>query len=66
MPSSTEEKIEEIIKDLTLSLIDAQKTDTGNLSAGVRLRKRLAEAILKIKDTRALVLDLKHSKKEGE
>ena len=42
--------IEEAIKELQLTIRDAEKADAGNVSAGVRTRKRMQEVIGKLKD----------------
>jgi len=51
------ERLEEIIKELEASREEAQKADTGNASAGRRLRKTCMEITKKIKELRAFVLE---------
>lgn len=55
--------IEEAIKELQLTLRDAEKADAGNVSAGVRTRKRMQEVIGKLKDVRKVISDVKHALK---
>lgn len=54
----------ELVKELELSLRDAEKFDNGNASAGVRVRKKAQEAIAKLKDVRKLVSEVKEARKE--
>lgn len=53
----------ELVKELELSLRDAEKFDNGNASAGVRVRKKAQEAIAKLKDVRKLVSEVKETRK---
>lgn len=53
----------ELLKDLELTLRDAEKFDNGNASAGVRVRKKAQEGIAKLKDVRKLVSDVKEARK---
>lgn len=55
--------IEEAIKELELIIRDAEKADAGNISAGVRVRKRMQEVIAKLKDVRKVISDVKHALK---
>ena len=55
--------IEEAIKELELVIRDAEKADAGNISAGVRVRKRMQEVIAKLKDVRKVISDVKHALK---
>jgi len=55
--------IEEAMKELQLTLRDAEKADAGNVSAGVRVRKRMQEVIAKLKDVRKAISDVKHALK---
>ncbi len=57
------EALAELVKDLELSLRDAEKFDNGNASAGVRVRKKAQEAIAKLKDVRKLVSEVKETRK---
>ena len=57
------EIIEEAIKELQLVLRDAEKADAGNVSAGVRVRKKMQEVIAKLKDARKAISDVKHALK---
>lgn len=52
--------IEEAIKELELVIRDAEKADAGNISAGVRVRKRMQEVIAKLKEVRKVISDVKH------
>jgi hypothetical protein len=47
--------IEEAIKELQLTLRDAEKADAGNVSAGVRTRKRMQEVIARLKEVRKVI-----------
>ena len=49
--------LEEVAKDLQLTLADAQKADAGVGAAGVRVRKRVQEMIIKLKEVRVVVLN---------
>tara|TARA_B100001094_G_scaffold299050_1_gene323424 strand:+ start:359 stop:535 length:177 start_codon:yes stop_codon:yes gene_type:complete len=51
------EKLEEIISTLEASREEAQKAETGNASAGRRLRKVCMEAAKELKELRAIVLE---------
>lgn len=55
--------IEEAMKELQLTLRDAEKADAGNISAGVRTRKRMQEVIAKLKEVRKVISDVKHQLK---
>ena len=55
--------IEQAIKELELVIRDAEKADAGNISAGVRVRKRMQEVIAKLKDVRKVISDVKHALK---
>lgn len=55
--------IEEAIKELELIVRDAEKADAGNISAGVRVRKRMQEVIAKLKDVRKVISDIRHNLK---
>lgn len=57
------ELIEEVMKELQLTLRDAEKADAGNISAGVRVRKRMQDAIRKLKDVRKVISDVKSALK---
>lgn len=57
------ELIQEAIKELELTLRDAEKADAGNVSAGVRTRKRMQEVIAKLKDVRKVISEVKHTLK---
>lgn len=57
------ELIEEAMKELELTLRDAEKADAGNISAGVRTRKRMQEVIAKLKEVRKVISDVKHQLK---
>ena len=51
------ERLKQILKDLELAQADAEKCESGNASAGRRLRKASMNAIKELKDLRALVLE---------
>lgn len=55
--------IEEAVKELQLTLRDAEKADAGNVSAGVRVRKRMQEVIAKLKEVRKTISEVKHALK---
>lgn len=55
--------IEEAIKELQLIIRDSEKADAGNVSAGVRVRKRMQEVIAKLKLVRKVISDIKHALK---
>lgn len=55
--------IEEAINELQLTIRDAEKADAGNISAGVRTRKRMQEVIAKLKLVRKVISDVKHALK---
>jgi len=55
--------IEEAIKELELVVRDAEKADAGNISAGVRVRKKMQEVIAKLKEVRKVISDVKHALK---
>jgi hypothetical protein len=55
--------IEEVIKELQLTIRDAEKADAGNVSAGIRVRKRMQEAIAKLKSVRKIISDIRHQLK---
>ena len=51
------EKLEKILKDLTLATEDAEKCERGNASAGRRLRKIALDATKALKELRSEVMD---------
>lgn len=55
--------IQEAIDELQLVLRDAEKADAGNVSAGIRVRKRMQEAIAKLKLVRKIISDIRHALK---
>lgn len=55
--------IEEAIKELKLILRDAEKADAGNLSAGVRVRKKMQDVIANLKDVRKVISEVKQNLK---
>lgn len=55
--------IQEAIDELKLVLRDAEKADAGNVSAGIRVRKRMQEAIAKLKLVRKIISDIRHALK---
>jgi hypothetical protein len=61
--------IQEAINELQLILRDAEKADAGNVSAGIRVRKKMQEVISRLKDVRKVISDVKHAlkaEKKGE
>ncbi len=50
------EKLEKILKDLTLATEDAEKCERGNASAGRRLRKVALDATKALKELRAEIM----------
>lgn len=59
----TSDLLEEAIKELQLTIRDAEKADAGNVSAGIRVRKRMQEVIANLKLVRKLISDIKHNLK---
>lgn len=57
------ELLEEAIKELQLTIRDAEKADAGNISAGIRVRKRMQEVIAKLKGVRKVISDVKQTLK---
>jgi hypothetical protein len=55
------EKLKSIIEDLCSAEVDAEKCESGNVSAGRRLRKVSMAAIKDLKDLRMQILE--HTKK---
>jgi len=55
--------IEEAIKELQLTLRDAEKADAGNVSAGVRTRKRMQEVIARLKEVRRVISENRNNLK---
>lgn len=51
------EKLEKILKDLTLATEDAEKCERGNASAGRRLRKVALDATKALKELRSEIMD---------
>ena len=56
------EKVDELIKMVSLLTRDAEKCDSGNVSAGTRVRKDLMSLIKEIKELRQSVLDQRKEK----
>ena len=50
------ERINNILKELEDSKVDAEKAESGNASAGRRVRKAAMAAIKELKELRALIL----------
>jgi len=59
----TSDLLEEAIKDLQLTIRDAEKADAGNVSAGIRVRKRMQEVIARLRLVRKVISDIKHALK---
>lgn len=55
--------IREAIQELQLILRDAEKADAGNVSAGIRVRKKMQDAIAKLKDVRKVISDVRQALK---
>lgn len=55
--------VQEAIKELELVIRDAEKADAGNVSAGVRVRKKMQEVIAKLKEVRKIISDVRHALK---
>lgn len=51
------EKLREILETLTAAFEDAEKCETGNASAGRRVRKVCMEATKELKDLRVIILE---------
>ena len=51
------EKLETILKELSLATSDAEKCDKGNASAGRRLRKASLDAMKALKELRAEIME---------
>jgi len=51
------EKLKVIMKELAAATEDAEKCETGNASAGRRLRKVSMNAIKELKELRAVILE---------
>ena len=51
------EKLKVIMEELAAAAEDAEKCETGNASAGRRLRKTSMNAIKELKELRAVILE---------
>lgn len=51
------ERLKEILETLAEAQVDAEKCESGNASAGRRVRKICMEATKELKDLRALILE---------
>jgi hypothetical protein len=51
------EKLKSILDELAKAEVDAQKAESGNASAGRRLRKASMNTIKELKELRAMVLE---------
>ncbi len=51
------ERLKEILKTLTEAQADAEKCESGNASAGRRVRKICMQATKELKELRALILE---------
>ncbi len=58
------DQLESILAALEAALVDADKFDRGNASAGKRLRKEAVDQMKALKALRAEVMDLIHERKE--
>ena len=57
------EKLLKILSELSLAVRDAEKFDSGNASAGRRVRKSAMDAIKELKELRASVMQELHKRK---
>ena len=55
--------IREAIQELQLILRDAEKADAGNVSAGIRVRKKMQDVIAKLKDVRKVISGVRQTLK---
>ena len=53
--------IREAIQELQLILRDAEKADAGNVSAGIRVRKKMQDVIAKLKDVRKVISEVRQT-----
>ena len=53
--------LEQVVQQLTEALVDAEKTDNGNKSAGTRVRKAAQSAANALKDLRKQVLQTRNA-----
>ena len=53
--------IREAIQELQLILRDAEKADAGNVSAGIRVRKKMQDVIGKLKEVRKVISDVRQA-----
>jgi len=51
------QKLKEILESLEASISDAEKCESGNISAGRRTRKICMETIKELKELRQLILE---------
>lgn len=51
--------IQEAINELQLILRDAEKADAGNVSAGIRVRKKMQDVIAKLRSVRKIISDIR-------
>lgn len=58
---SIEQQMSSICESLALAMSDASKFDSGNSSAGTRVRKAAMEAIKSLKEVRTSVQDQKNA-----
>ena len=56
------QKVDELVKKVSLLKRDAEKCDSGNVSAGTRVRKDLMGLIKEMKELRQSVLDQRKEK----
>ena len=57
------EQLQKILSELSLAVRDAEKFDSGNASAGRRVRKSAMDAIKEHKELRASVMQELHKRK---
>jgi hypothetical protein len=57
------EQLQKILSELSLAVRDAEKFDSGNASAGRRVRKSAMDAIKELKELRASVMQELHKRK---
>ena len=57
------DQLQKILSELSLAVRDAEKFDSGNASAGRRVRKSAMDAIKELKELRASVIAELHERK---
>jgi len=62
---SIETELQSIVNTLTTAITDANKFDSGNASAGTRVRKAAMEATKGLKALRTTVTETKNARTNG-